>query len=37
MTSDEFTRREVLAGAAASTGALVGGPLMAGMTSPAAA
>ncbi|KAB0265696.1 (2Fe-2S)-binding protein [Microvirga brassicacearum] len=38
MTSDEFTRREVLTVAAASTGTLIGGPLMAGPTSePASA
>jgi xanthine dehydrogenase YagT iron-sulfur-binding subunit len=37
MTSDEITRREVLAIAAATGGALVGGPLMSGVISPAAA
>lgn len=37
MTSDEFTRREVLTVAAASTGTLIGGPLMAGPTSVTAA
>jgi xanthine dehydrogenase YagT iron-sulfur-binding subunit len=36
-TGDEFTRRDVLEIAAVGTGALIGGPLMAGMTSSAAA
>ena len=37
MISDEITRREVLAIAAAAGGALAGGPLMSGLISPAAA
>jgi xanthine dehydrogenase YagT iron-sulfur-binding subunit len=37
MGSDEITRREMLALAAASGGALIGGPLMSGVLSPAAA
>jgi xanthine dehydrogenase YagT iron-sulfur-binding subunit len=36
-TGDECTRRDVLEIAALGTGALIGGPLIAGMTSPAAA